>query len=192
MFVCTKCPYFSTLIRGRLTRHLSKAHSIEEAPQPQEDKATPEQVVSAQPEQLAQQAQPEQLVQQAKPEQPAQQAKPEQPPQQAKPKKSVSSQDSSFFDNIFDDECSEEDFRLSCDQCWFAANTQKQLDQHIQTKHPVVIEPLEEEVLILHEDSAMTTGLDPFGEDQLTVDVSDKPTETVTEPVLESDQVSII
>jgi len=170
MFVCTKCPFFSTLIRCRLTRHLSKAHSSEEAPQPQEDKATPEQIVSAQPEHSTQEA------------------KPEQPTRQAKPKKSVSRRNTTIFENMFDNDHDEEDFRLSCDQCWFAADTQEQLDQHVQTKHPVVKEPLEEEVQTSHVDSEMMTGLDPFDENQLTVDVSDK----VTEPVLESDQVSMI
>ena len=42
----------------------------------------------------------------------------------------------SKFDNENDDD--EDNFRFGCDQCWFAAETEAQLSEHVKAKHPIV------------------------------------------------------
>jgi hypothetical protein len=41
-----------------------------------------------------------------------------------------------FNDNQDNDD--EDDFRFGCDQCWFAAETEVQLSEHVLAKHPIV------------------------------------------------------
>ena len=120
MFVCTRCPDFSTLIRARLNRHLSKTHNVTKA----DDVAAmkePNVPVPAAPK-------PEQGV---KPKTPQVETRVSQEP----PAK-VPTLEPKGSNTISLDEDDDDDFRLSCDQCWFAADTPAQLSDHVKTKHP--------------------------------------------------------
>ena len=59
---------------------------------------------------------------------------------QVPPAKVPSSEAAGSLDNQGED--GEDDFRQSCNQCWFAAETPDQLSDHVKTKHP---EPAPEE-----------------------------------------------
>lgn len=37
-----------------------------------------------------------------------------------------------------EDDDDEDNFRFGCEQCWFAAETESQLSEHVQAKHPIV------------------------------------------------------
>ena len=116
MYICSKCPLFSTLIKARLQRHLEKIHS---ACGLQENVK----ILDAKPDENSQpeKAKVDHNLASQDLTEPA-------------PKESLTNESSV---NLGDDD-EEENFRHGCDQCWFAAETAEELSKHVETKHKVV------------------------------------------------------
>ena len=116
MYICSKCPLFSTLIKARLQRHLKKIHS---ACGLQENVK----ILDAKPDENSQpeKAKVDHNLASQDLTEPA-------------PKESLTNESSV---NLGDDD-EEENFRHGCDQCWFAAETAEELSKHVETKHKVV------------------------------------------------------